>query len=63
MGTVPSPEHKSLAISPSSTVHGGQYDTEYVTFEYPLHAGFVVDTIWGENLEPARGVVPGCCPT
>ena len=63
METVPSPEHKSLAMSPSSTVRGGQYDTECVTFEYPLYAGFVVDTIWGENLEPARGVVPGCCPT
>ena len=26
-------EQKEQAKSPSSTVHGGQHDTEYVTFE------------------------------
>ena len=41
-------------MSPSSTVHGGQYDTKYVTFEYLLHAAFVADTILDNKLEPAR---------
>ena len=43
-------------MSPSSTVHGGQYDTinKYVTFELPLHAAFMADKIWGDNPEPAR---------
>ena len=27
------PEQEQLAMSPSSTVHDGQYDTKYVTFE------------------------------
>ena len=34
-----------LAMSPSPTVHGGQYDTKYVTFEYLLHAAFVGERI------------------
>ena len=37
-------------MSPSSTVHGGQYDTEYVTFEYLLHAAFVGERISVVNL-------------
>ena len=32
---------KKLATSPSSTVHGGQHDTKYVTLEFLLHAAFV----------------------
>ena len=34
-------------MSPSSTVHGGLYDTKYVTFELLLHTAFVADEIWG----------------
>ena len=45
---------KKLALSPSSTVHGGQYDTKYVTFELLLHAAFVADESWSDTLEPAR---------
>ena len=42
-------------MPPSSTVHGGQHDTNYhVTFELLLHAAFVTDEIWGYMLEPAR---------
>ena len=33
-------------MSPSSTVHGGQQDTKYVTFEYLLHAAFAAAEIW-----------------
>ena len=40
-------------MPPSSTVHGGQYDTKYVTFEQLTRAAFVADTIWGVWLEPA----------
>ena len=38
---------KKLAMSPSSTVHGGQHDTKYVSFELLMHAAFVADEIWG----------------
>ena len=38
---------KKLALPPSSTVHGGQHDTKYVTFELLMHAAFVADEIWG----------------
>ena len=38
---------KKLAMSPSSTVQGGQHDTKYVTFEFLLHAAFVADENWG----------------
>ena len=34
-------------MSPPSTVHGGQYDTKYVTVELMSHAAFVADEIWG----------------
>ena len=43
-----------MAMSPSSTVHGGQHDTKYVTFELLMHAAFLADDIWGVMLEPAR---------
>ena len=43
-----------MAMSPSSTVHGGQHDTKYVTFELLMHAAFVADEILGFMLEPAR---------
>ena len=46
-------------MSPSSTVHGGQHDTKYVTFELLLHAAFVADEIWGFMLEPGRTYKPG----
>ena len=45
---------KKMAMSPPSTVHGGQHDTKYVTFELLMHAAFVADEIWGFMLEPAR---------
>ena len=48
------PQQKKLAMSPSSTAHGGQHDTKYVAFEFLLHAAFVADEIWGFVLEPAR---------
>ena len=48
------PLTKKMAMSPSSTVHGGQHDTQYVTFELQIHAAFVTDEIWGFMLEPAR---------
>ena len=41
-------------MSPSSTVHGGQHDTKYVTFELLLHAAFVADEFRDFMLEPAR---------
>ena len=45
---------KKLAMSPSSTVHGGQHDTKYVTSELLTHAAFVADEILGFMPEPAR---------
>ena len=45
---------KKLAMPPSSTVHGGQRDTIYVTFELRLHAAFVADDFFFLMLEPAR---------
>ena len=45
---------QKLAMSPSSTVHGGQHDTKYVTFELLLRAAFLADIFWGDKLEPAR---------
>ena len=41
-------------MSPSSTVHGSQHDTKYVTFELLLRAALVADEIGGNMLEPAR---------
>ena len=37
---------KKLAMSPSSTVHGGQHGTKYVTFELVMRAAFVADEFW-----------------
>ena len=34
-------------MPPSSVVHGGQYDTQYVTFEYILQAALVADKSLG----------------
>ena len=48
------PSTKKLAMSTSSTVHGGQHDTKYVTFDLLMHAAFVANEIWGFMLEPAR---------
>ena len=50
----PSSLTKKMAMSPSSTVHDGQHDTKYVTFELLMHAAFVADEIWGVMPEPAR---------
>ena len=36
----PKSNTKRLAMTPSSTVHGSQYDTKYVAFGYLLHAAF-----------------------
>ena len=47
---------KKLAMSLFCTVHGGQHDTKYVTFELLMHAAFVAGEIWGFMLEPARSV-------
>ena len=48
------PEQQKLAMSASSTVHGGQRDTKHITFELLMHAAFVADEIWDFMLEPAR---------
>ena len=45
---------KKLAMSPSSTVHGGQHDTKYVTFELLLHSWLT--KFWGFMPEPARSM-------
>ena len=45
---------KKVAMSPPSTVHGGQHDTKYVAFELLLHVAFVADNRWVDVLEPAR---------
>ena len=42
-----------MRMSRSSTVHGGQHDTKYVTFELLMHEDFAADEIWGFMLEPA----------
>ena len=44
-------------MSPYSTVHGGQHDAKYVTFEWLLHAAFVADKIRGDTPEPGRRAV------
>ena len=53
---------KKMAMSPSSTVHGGQHDTKYVTFELIMHTAFVADEIWGFTFEPARTPALFCGP-
>lgn len=42
-----------MAMPPSSTVHGDQYGTKYVTFELLLRASFVAEEIWGDTLKSA----------
>ena len=59
LGPVLHPQQQKLGMSPSSTVHGGQHDTKYVTFELSLHAAFVADEIWGFMLKPARVALSG----
>ena len=39
----PSSSTQKLAMSPSATVHGGQYDTKYVALELLLDAAFAAD--------------------
>lgn len=41
-------------MSPSSTVHGGQYETKYGTLEILSHAAFVTDESWRDMPEPAH---------
>ena len=48
------PLTQKLAMSPSSTVHGGQHGTKYAAVELLLRAAFVADENWGFTLEPAR---------
>ena len=42
------------AMSPSSSVHCGQYDTLYATIGCVLRKAFADDTILGDKREPAR---------
>ena len=49
-------------MSPSSTVHGGQHDTKYVTFELLMHAVFVADETWAFVLEPSLIVRVSAAP-
>ena len=45
-----------LAMSPSSSVHCGQYDTRYATIGCVLRKAFADDTILGVHREPARNM-------
>ena len=45
--------NKNLAMSPSSSVHCGQYDTTYTTIGWVLRKAFADDRIWGVHREPA----------
>ena len=51
-GASASPRSLAKKMAMSSTVHGGQHDTKYVTFELLMHAAFVSDEIWLFMLEP-----------
>ena len=51
---------KNMTTSPSSTVHDGQHDTKYVSFELLVHAAFVADETWGFMLEPAHKSLSNC---
>ena len=46
-----------------ATVHGGQHDTKFVTFELLLYAAFVSDEIFflGYMIEPARRAEVAFC--
>ena len=46
--------YSKLAMSPSSTAHGAQYDTGCMTFELLSHAAFVAVEIRSDVLEPGR---------
>ena len=48
--------NKSPAMSLSSSVHCGQYDTTFTTIGCVLRKAFAVDTILGVNREPAQPV-------
>ena len=48
----PEAVREKLAMSPSSTGHGGQYDTQYSPFDKTLRAAFVREIISGLQLEP-----------
>ena len=41
--------HKNPAMSPSSSVHCGQYDTTYATIGGTLQEALADDTIWGDT--------------
>ena len=45
--------NKNLAMSPSSSVRCGQYDTTYTTIGWVLREAFADDRIWGVHREPA----------
>ena len=45
---------EKMALSPCCTYHPGQHETDYVTFEFLLHAAFGADEIRGFTLEPPR---------
>ena len=59
---VPGPEQNELVMSRSSTVNSSQYDAEYVTLEYLLHASFVGEIISEVYVEPARSAFSNACP-
>ena len=44
---------KNPAMSPSSSVHCGQYNTKYATIGCVLRKAFADDRIWGVDREPA----------
>ena len=54
LAAVLGPLQKKMDMSLSSTVHGGQHDTKYVTFELLMRAAFVSDENWGFMPETAQ---------
>ena len=50
-------KQKNPAMSPSSSVHCGQYDTTYTTVGCILRKAFADDTILGDEREPAHSVL------
>ena len=48
------PYQTKLVVSSSSTIHGNQYDTEYVTMELLYCAAVVADDFWGDASNPTR---------
>ena len=46
--------NKNPAMSPSSSIHCGQYDTTYATIGDILRKAFADDTILGDESVPAR---------